>query len=163
MSAAGLTRWLKFNAVGFAGVLLQLAVLALLTSGLRMNYVPAIALAVEAAIIHNYLWHQRYTWAERPRAQAGWRFLKFNLSTGIFSLAGNIGVTSLLLAKLHLHYLLSNGISITVCSIANYRLTDRFVFEAGSHAVTGLAPNAPMICKAASRPERMQSGTPMPR
>ena len=59
------TRWLKFNAVGFGGILLQLSVLALLASILRINYVLATAVAVEAAIIHNYLWHERYTWADR--------------------------------------------------------------------------------------------------
>ena len=156
------TRWLKFNAVGLGGILLQLAVLALLTSILGMNYVPATALAVEAAIIHNYLWHERYTWADR-HPNVRWRFLKFNLTTGVLSVAGNIGMMSLLVAKLHLHYLVSNGISIAVCSIANYLLSDRFVFEAVNHAETGAASSTLMICKAASRPDRIQSGTPMPR
>jgi len=157
------TRWLKFNAVGFGGILLQLAVLALLASMLKINYVLATALAVEAAIIHNYLWHERYTWADRSQSSVRWRFLKFNLTTGTFSIAGNIGMMSLLVAQLHLPYLVSNGISIAVCSIANYLVSDRFVFEAGGHAGTGTAPSTLMICKAASRPERMQSGTPMPR
>ena len=157
------TRWLKFNAVGFGGILLQLAVLALLTRTLKVNYVLSTAVAVEAAIIHNYLWHERYTWADRNQTTLHGRFLRFNLTAGAFSIAGNIGMMGLLVAKLHLHYLVGNGISIMVCSIANYLVSDRFVFEAGGQAGTGTAPSTLMICKAASRPERMQSGTPMPR
>ena len=121
-------RWLKFNAVGFGGILLQLAALALLTGALRMNYALATTLAVEAAIIHNYFWHERYTWADRSRTRA--RFLKFNLTTGVFSIVGNLGIMTLLVGRLHLHYLLSNVISIAVCSIANFLVADRFVFDA---------------------------------
>lgn len=157
------TRWLKFNAVGGGGIILQLVVLALMTGLLKIHYALATALAVETAIIHNYLWHERYTWADRKQTRLRWRFLKFNLTTGTFSIAGNIGMMSLLVAKLHLHYLVSNGISIAACSIANYLVSDRFVFEAGNYAETGTAPSTLIICKAASRPERIQSGTPMPR
>lgn len=122
-------RWLKFNAVGFGGIILQLATLALLTGGLRMNYVLATALAVEAAIVHNYFWHERYTWADRSRTNVRWRFLKFNFTTGAFSIGGNIGIMALLAGKLHLNYLLSNGIAIAACSIANFMVSDHLVFE----------------------------------
>jgi putative flippase GtrA len=120
-------RWLKFNAVGFGGILLQLAALALLTGALRMNYALATALAVEAAIIHNYFWHQHYTWADRSKTRAS--FLKCNLTTGTFSIAGNVAMMGLLVGKLHFHYLLGNGLSIAACSIANFLVSDRFVFE----------------------------------
>lgn len=123
----GLTRWGKFHAVGLGGSILQVSVLALLTGGLRGNYVLATGLAVEAAIVHNYLWHERYTWADRSGKR--WRFLKFNLTTGTFSIAGNIGMMSLLVGKLHFHYLPSSVICIAVCSTANFLLSDRFVFE----------------------------------
>ena len=157
------TRWLKFNAVGWGGILLQLAVLKRRTGGRKRKDGMDTAGAVETAIIHNYLWHERYTWADRRQTRLRWRFLKFNLTTGTFSIAGNIGMMSLLVARLHLHYLVSNGISIAACSIANYLVSDRFVFEAGNHAETGTAPSTLIICKAASRPERIQSGTPIPR
>ena len=120
-------RWLRFNAVGFGGIILQLALLALLASGLRLNYVLSTGLAVEAAILHNYFWHQRYTWADRLRTRA--RFLKFNLTTGAFSLTGNLGIMTLLVGKFHLHYLPANVISIAFCSLANFLVADRFVFE----------------------------------
>src|ERR1041384_7769753 len=125
----GIVRWLKFNAVGFGGILVQLAMLAFLTGGLRMNYVVATGLAVEAAIVHNFFWHQRYTWADRSQAGRLWRFLKFNCSNGGLSIAGNIALMALLVGKLHMHYMLANGISIASCSIGNFLVSDRFVFE----------------------------------
>ena len=58
-------RWWKFNAVGAMGIVVQLAVLSVLKSGLGMNYLAATALAVEATVVHNFFWHERYTWADR--------------------------------------------------------------------------------------------------
>ena len=66
-----IARWLKFNAVGLMGVGVQLAMLVVLASGLRIDYLPATALAVETAILHNFLWHERYTWADRTQIAAG--------------------------------------------------------------------------------------------
>ena len=57
---ATLVRWLKFNAVGAAGIVLQLAVLLALKSGLHVSYLMATALAVEAAVVHNFFWHERF-------------------------------------------------------------------------------------------------------
>ena len=66
-------RFWRFNAVGVLGFAVQLAVLALLVHG-GVHYLAATAIAVEAAILHNFLWHERWTWADRPgrgRARAG--------------------------------------------------------------------------------------------
>ncbi len=64
-----LLRWIKFNAVGGIGIGVQLAALAILRSWLRLDYLPATGLAVEIAVIHNFLWHERFTWADRPAAR----------------------------------------------------------------------------------------------
>ena len=124
-------RWLKFNAVGAGGICVQLALLALLTSGLRLDYLAATALAVEAAIIHNYLWHERFTWADRKEGSSWGRFVKFNLSTGLFSIAGNLLLMRVLVGGAHLNYFAANVITIATCSIVNFVVSDRFVFEEG--------------------------------
>ncbi len=72
-------RWLKFSAVGLVGVGVQLAVLALLTKS-GVNYLVATAVAVEVALLHNYAWHRRWTWADRD-ARSG-RLLRFHLANG---------------------------------------------------------------------------------
>jgi putative flippase GtrA len=126
-SPSGLVRWLKFNAVGAVGIGVQLAVLTLLKSALGLNYLLATALAVEAAVLHNFFWHERFTWADRPTKDRLKRLLRFNLTTGLFSLAGNLAFTKLLVG-LGIHYLAANAMSIALCSLINFALNDRLVF-----------------------------------
>jgi putative flippase GtrA len=122
-------RWIKFNAVGAGGIVVQLAVLTLLKVGLELNYLLATTLAVEAAIVHNYFWHERFTWLDRPTGNAGVRFLKFNLTTGMFSIAGNVVLMRCFVTGLHLNFLLANVLTIATCSLLNFLVSDRFVFE----------------------------------
>jgi len=70
-------RWVRFSAVGIAGTGVQLLALWLLLK-LRMNYLAATALAVEAAVLHNYVWHSLWTW--RGLTGSLWRF---QLSNGL--------------------------------------------------------------------------------
>lgn len=56
-------RWLRFNAGGLYGFLLQLLLLTLLSRHMRVEY--ATGIAVEAAIVHNFAWHELITWRER--------------------------------------------------------------------------------------------------
>jgi putative flippase GtrA len=124
------TRWLKFNLVGGIGIAVQLLMLLMLKTGLHLNYLIATGLAVETAVVHNFLWHERFTWADRAGAGLT-RFLKFNLSTGLFSIAGNLTLMRLLAGLGHMNYLLANGITITACSVVNFLVSDGFVFAAG--------------------------------
>jgi len=120
-------RWLKFNLVGGIGIAVQLLALVVLKAGLHFSYLLATALAVETAVIHNFLWHERFTWADRAGAGIP-RFLKFNLTTGLFSIGGNLALMKLLVDLGHLNYLLANGITITACSVVNFLVSDGFVF-----------------------------------
>src|SRR5437016_606133 len=75
-----LLRWCKFNIVGGIGILVQFAALFLLKSVLHFNYLAATAIAVEAAVVHNFVWHEQFTWADR--VQCSWphslpRLLRF--------------------------------------------------------------------------------------
>jgi putative flippase GtrA len=51
----------------------QLLILIVLKTGLGLDYLVATALAVEAAVVHNFLWHQRFTWIDRPPRELGER------------------------------------------------------------------------------------------
>ena len=125
-------RWLKFNAVGALGIGVQLGVLFALKSGFHMSYLFATALAVEAAVIHNFLWHERYTWADQ--VSPSWkkslpRLLRFNLTNGGVSIAGNLALMKLLVGLGHLNYVVANAIAISVCSLANFLVSEAWVFE----------------------------------
>jgi putative flippase GtrA len=125
-------RWLKFNLVGGFGIAVQLAVLLGLKSGLHLNYLLATALAVEAAVVHNFIWHERYTWADR--VQRSWRrslprLLRFNLTTGGVSIAGNLALMKLMVGPGHLNYLIANSAAVAMCSLLNFLVSEEWVFE----------------------------------
>ena len=125
-------RWLKFNLVGGFGIAVQLAVLLGLKSGLHLNYLLATALAVEVAVVHNFIWHERYTWADR--VQRSWRrslprLLRFNLTTGGVSIAGNLALMKLMVGPGHLNYLIANSAAVAMCSLLNFLVSEEWVFE----------------------------------
>ncbi len=126
-----LGRSLKFYAVGGIGIGVQFLVLAALTSELHLDYLVATALAVEAAVVHNFVWHEHFTWADRAAREGFSRFVKFNLTTGAFSIAGNLVLMKVLVGMLGLPYLAGNGIAIVTCSLVNFLVSDRIVFRAG--------------------------------
>ena len=121
-------RWMKFNAVGAGGILVQLGALTMLKSGLQLDYLFATALAVEAAILHNYLWHERFTWRDRVSANSWSRLAKFNLTTGLFSILGNVVLMRVLVGGVQLNYFVANVLTIATCSLINFVVSDRFVF-----------------------------------
>lgn len=127
-----LWRWLKFNSVGAIGVGVQLAVLTLLAGQLGMHYLVATALAVEAAVLHNFLWHERWTWADRfakSRQGSLRRLIRFNLTTGVFSIVGNLVFMRLFVETFGIHFLVANLLTITACSVINFLVSDRLVFQ----------------------------------
>jgi len=130
-SRLNLIRWLKFNAVGAMGICVQLVVLALLHSGLGWNYLLSTALAVEVTVIHNFLWHERFTWSDRFTDSRLARFAAFNLSNGAISLLGNMGMMKLLAGVFGLNYFVANIIAIAACSLLNFAAGDQFVFTQG--------------------------------
>jgi len=131
-----LIRWLKFNAVGAMGVLVQLAALTLLVRIAGFPVVLGTGLAVETAIVHNFAWHRGWTWADREGPGRAHRLIKalgvlfrFNISTGMVSLVGNMLLMHLLLRTTRLGLLTSNLVTIAMCSFVNFVVSDRFVFR----------------------------------
>ena len=133
-----LVRWCKFNFVGGIGIAVQFAALFLLKAVLHFNYLAATALAVEAAVLHNFVWHERFTWSERTKLSKTEnrshqrqlaRLLRFHLTNGAVSIAGNVALMKVLVGQAHMNYLVANAIAIAVCSLANFLLSETWVFE----------------------------------
>ncbi|HJQ70647.1 MAG TPA: GtrA family protein, partial [Blastocatellia bacterium] len=53
-----LQRWAKFSAVGATGICVQTVALFLLLHVAGLHYLAATALAVEASVLHNFIWHR---------------------------------------------------------------------------------------------------------
>jgi putative flippase GtrA len=123
-------RFGRFASVGVLGFAVQLALLqALAATGL--GYVVATALAVELTILHNFVWHESYTWGDdgsvgdRRRAL---RLVRFNASTAFVSVGGNVVLTWLFIESLHLPLIVANALAVCALAALNYVVADRWVF-----------------------------------
>jgi putative flippase GtrA len=119
-------RWLKFNAVGILGAGVQLAALGLFVK-LGMHYLLATALAVETALVHNFVWHTRWTWRDRRgnRIESLWRF---QCSNGLVSIVSNLILMRLLAGWAGLPAFPANLMAITCTSLLNFWLSEHWVF-----------------------------------
>lgn len=125
-------RLLVFGSVAIGGFALQLATLVALAGGLGMNYLPATALAVELAILHNFLWHQRRTWSDRRVTGAGQialRFARYNAGTALTSIGGNLLLMWILVSGAGLHYALANAMTVLSLAAVNFAYCDLLVFR----------------------------------
>lgn len=123
-----LHRWFRFSAVGAGGIVVQALTLALLLRVAGLHYLAATAIAVEASVLHNFIWHRRWTWADRPSGNTSTMLLRFNLTTGAMSIVGNLVLMLLLVAGVGLAPFAANMVTIAICSLINFTLSDRFVF-----------------------------------
>jgi putative flippase GtrA len=125
-------RWLKFNVVGALGIVVQMGAIVLLFRVLHLNYMLATGLAVETAVLHNFAWHERYTWKHLPRGAArdvAWRLVRFHAGNGAISILGNLALMRLFVGSLHIHYLIASGLAIALCSLLNFAASEWFVFR----------------------------------
>jgi putative flippase GtrA len=123
--------WGKFNLVGLLGVVLQLSLLKLFVA-IGVGYLVATLIAVEITIIHNFFWHEHWTWRERASKNFSSqliRIAKFNTSTGLISLIGNLLLMKVFVSNLHLPIILANLLAIASCSIFNFLVSHLFVFQ----------------------------------
>ncbi len=122
-------RFARFNGVGAVGFAVQLAVLTgLLHTGIP--YLPATVLAVEASILNNFVWHERWTWRDRPstgRARLE-RLGRFHALNGVVSLGGNVAIVWLGVSHFAMTPVAANAVAVLACGLINYYGSDRVVF-----------------------------------
>jgi putative flippase GtrA len=130
-----------FVTVGAIGFLLQIAALALLTMAVGWPYEPATVVAVELAVIHNFVWHERWTWRDRTTGEGGLsrRFLRYQATTGVTSLAGNAISVAFFVETLGMNAIAANIAAVGVMSVANFVVSDRWVFVRRLSLVGALA------------------------
>jgi len=136
---AWLHRMLKFSLVGAVGIAVQFVVLCGLVKA-HVNYLLATALAVESAVVHNFVWHQQFTWSDqvdkRRFASLG-RFFRFHLSNGAISLLGNLLLMRIFVGGLGFPLVVANGGAILACFGANFVASDYWVFSLRTDGVLG--------------------------
>jgi dolichol-phosphate mannosyltransferase len=134
-----LSRFVRFGIVGGSGVLVDMAALYLLhdPTRLALPLVLAKVLSAQLAMINNFIWNEAWTFADRldastPSARAA-RFLKFELIC-LAGLAINLGVLTLCVRRLGLHYLVANLIAIGISTAWNFLVNLRFNWSSRARA-----------------------------
>ena len=151
--ATQMRRWMVFNLVGGLGVLIQLSTLTALIGWLGLHYLVGTGLAVEAAVLHNFIWHENWTWSDRlgHDKEGRWkRLARFHLANGALSVGGNLILMRLFVGSWSMNYTVANIVTICICSILNFLAGDRFVFRG--------TLNKSDACGFAFRPQRLARG-----
>jgi putative flippase GtrA len=129
-----ITRVVRFNVVGALGIGVRTAALALFAGRLGMHYLVATALAVEISLLHNFVWHLRWTWPDPApgggRSRVFLRCVAFHAGNGLVSMLGSLALMPLLVAGLGMHYLAANVVAIGCTGAVNFLLGERLVFRA---------------------------------
>jgi putative flippase GtrA len=144
-----------FVLVGILGFALQIGMMALLTAA-GWPYAPAAVVAVELAVMHNFFWHERWTWRDRALASgAPGRLVRFHVSNGLTSIVGSVVFTALLVEWAGAPVLLANAAAVALTAAANYLVADRWVFARTAAALVPafLILGAPAAQAAELRPE----------
>jgi len=131
----------RFIAVGALGFAVQITAFAILTTVGQWPWLPATIVAVELAVVHNFLWHDRWTWRDRsgarhPPSVAGHRcvesrttrFVRFNMTTGLTSIAGNAVLMAVSVGVMRLPGAAANVLAVGAMSVVNFVVSDRWVF-----------------------------------
>ena len=129
----------RFVLTGLLGFVFQIAALWLLISLTTMHYAVATVIAVEAAIVFNFVFHERWTWRDRtgPQGAMG-RLLRFNALTGVTSILGGVVVTAFLVETMGLNAIVANVASVILLGMINFLGADTMVFR-GAVAVMAVA------------------------
>ena len=130
-----LVRWWKFNLVGAMGMVVQLTALAAVSRCVGGHYLCASAVAVELAVLHNFVWHLHFTWRDRrDDSMVLSQLMRFHLSNGLVSMLGNLVLMRVLVQEARVPLLVANGIAILCCSIVNFCLGDNWSFATRTRA-----------------------------
>ncbi len=119
-------RFLRFGAVGFSGVFVDMAVLYLLSDPTTLAWplTRSKIIAGEIAILNNFLWNDAWTFADVSARQQEWhqrlkRFLKFN-AICLAGLVLNVLILNLVFNFLIPNRYIANFIAIAVATIWNF-------------------------------------------
>jgi putative flippase GtrA len=90
---------------------------------LHIHYLVATVLAIEVALLHNYVWHRFWTWAGH-----GGSLWRFHLSNGLISFVSNLLLMRWFTGALHFPPVPSNLAAIAATSLLNYAFALKWVF-----------------------------------
>ena len=124
-------RFAAFAIVGAIGFVVQMTALELLTVGAGCAAVPATAIAVEMAVLHNFAWHERWTWSDRraaDRSSIAARLAQFHVANGAASMLCTVGGVWILCGVLGWSPLAANVAGVGCTGVVNFLALERWIF-----------------------------------
>jgi putative flippase GtrA len=129
-------RFAKFGAVGFAGTIVNIAVLSFsnqfVYQGIGSAYIRenlALLTGIFIATVHNFLWNRAWTWGDRKvrgRSSVFVQFLQYCMSCSL-AIALQILFTNIL--KQYVFLELANLVAIVISAVLNYLINHAWTFR----------------------------------
>jgi dolichol-phosphate mannosyltransferase len=117
-----------FGAVGLSGIAVNQALLAVLVSGGRINYLVAAVLASVGSSTWNFLLTERLVFRGRSRGGALKRFLSYSALT-LGSTPMRLPILYVLTSLHGVHYLVSNLVAIVAVFGGRYLVSDLLIWR----------------------------------
>jgi dolichol-phosphate mannosyltransferase len=129
-------RFVKFGAVGFAGTLVNLAVLyvaqefvyrGVQNPHLQLNL--SLATAIFVSTLHNFVWNRSWTWGDRKihiRKGIAIQFFQYCAACWL-SIILQVVFTNAF--KQYMHYLPANMLAIAMTAVLNYLINHSWTFK----------------------------------
>jgi len=125
---------IRFAIVGAVGCVIQVAALWVLTALGQWPWLPATIAAVELAVVHNFFWHNRWTWPAGKSCHSSLgRFVAFNATNGLTSIVGNAGLMAVF-AAVSVPPIAANLLAVATLSAINFTTADRWIFKRAADA-----------------------------
>jgi putative flippase GtrA len=123
----------KFMIVAWMGMLVNTGCLYLFKGVLGIRLIPASLMAIEIAIIHNFIWLRLWAWSDRGATNGRPPFLKqlliYNAATGAVDLAANVSILWILAALFGIHYLIANLAGMILGPFIKFWLNEKLIFK----------------------------------
>ena len=116
------------------GAAIQLLLLYFATKEFDLPSVAAMPVAAEIALLHNFVWHECFTWRDRgvlratSPGQIAARLGRFQIASGLISLGGNTIAMYFLVQRLEVPAMPAAVAAMALCSVVNFLATDRWVY-----------------------------------
>ncbi len=135
---APIQRFVRFGLVGASGTIVNLAVLTFLVKVISLNTYLSVAIAIEISIVSNFFLNHLYTFKgygsfklqrrTKPLKDTLYKLIKFNLAT-LGGATISFITFSILYKYAHLHYLLSDVLSIIIALSWNYFMSIKYIWK----------------------------------
>jgi dolichol-phosphate mannosyltransferase len=125
-------RMIKFGIVGTSGIFVNQCVLVLCVKIFNIDYKIGSLMAIETAIITNFLLNYNLTFGDRKRKDVKSKaaaFLKFNATSFATAFLLNWGTLVFLTEVAHIKYWISNLAGIFVAAAVNFCVSNFWVFK----------------------------------